>query len=193
MALGKILVLYDGSAAADGLLAMACETVRSTGCVMPLFVTRVPAVLPLAPLPHWFDREGQEALDRAEAVARRYGCAIDSWLVRSREPAEAIVAVARDGEADAVFLPQCSWRHPLRRFGDGVQARLVAHAAPCPVLIGTWRDPWREPVEHVAHGGGSYAAIAGLDGSVPPPPALHCRVLQPWQPGRPRLARSQVL
>ena len=144
MALEKILILYDGSDAADRLLTMACETVWTTGRVMPMYVTRIPPTLPLAPLPHWYDYEGQRALDRAEAVAWRHGREVDTWLVHSREPVDAIASVARDCAADAIFLPLCGWRHPVWHIRSTLQAEAVARIAPCPVLVGAWTVPGRE-------------------------------------------------
>ena len=182
MTLHRILILYDGSEAADGLLSMACETVWPAGCVMPLYVTCVPSVLPLAPLPRWYDEEGWQALERAETMAWRHGCNVDIWLVRSREPVDAIVSVAHDGEADAIFLPLCGWRHPFQRLHDGAQAQSVARDAPCPVLVGSWNEPgsaW-----HVGQPGASrYHPAAMLDGGSPPEHALCCRLLQPPHAG----------
>ena len=191
MVLRRILILYDGSEAADGLLSMACETVWPAGSVMPLYVTRVPAVLPLSPLPRWYDEEGWQALDRAESVAWRYGCNVDTWLVRSREPADAVVSVAYDGEADAIFLPLCGWRHPFRRLHDGSQARSVAREAPCPVLVGSWNEPGR--AWHVGQAGASrYHPVATLDGGEPPAHALYCRLLRPQHGGMRRLQHSRI-
>ncbi len=192
MTLGRILVLYDGSEAADRLLSMACEAVWQAGCVMPLYVTRVPPVLPLAPLPRWYDDEGQQALDRAETVAWQHGCRVDSWLVRSREPADAIVSVARDGEADAIFLPLGGWRHPVRHLQARFQARCVACAAACPVLVGSSRDLGSARRADQA-GAGLSDPLAMLGGTLlPPAHGLHCRLLQPRQGRVHRLVRLHV-
>jgi hypothetical protein len=141
MALGTILVLYDGSEAADSMLSLACCTVWRAGRIIPLYVTCVPQSLPLSPLPDWYDDDGQAALDRAEEVAWERGCTADSWLVRARSRAEAAVAVAGDCEADAIYLPAWTWRHPLRRLYGAIEARRVAQQARCPVLVGTWMVP----------------------------------------------------
>jgi nucleotide-binding universal stress UspA family protein len=142
MPLGTILVLYDGLAAADSMLSLAWETAWRPRRIITLYVTRVPASLPLAPLPHWFDEDGQVALDRAEAIAHRRGFEVEPWLIRTRHPAKAILEVAHQCEVDAIFVPLLSWtRHPWRRLRSVITARALARTAFCPVLIGTWVQP----------------------------------------------------
>jgi len=46
-----------------------------------MYVTRIPPTLPLAPLPHWYDYEGQRALDRRRQLAWRH--AARSTLARA--------------------------------------------------------------------------------------------------------------
>ena len=144
MALGTILVSYDGTAPADAMLRLACGTAGSGRRLIALYVTRIPASLPLEPLPAWIDEEGQGALDRAEAIAREYGVEVESWLMRARHTVEAIVGVAREGEADAIFLPLGSWRRPWRRLHAICTARAVLRRAACPVLLGAWAIPGHE-------------------------------------------------
>ena len=193
MALEKILILYDGSDAADRLLVMACETVWTTGRVMPLYLMRVPPTLPLTPLPHWYDHEAQRALDRAEALAWRYGREADTWLVHSREPVDAIASVARDCEADVIFLPLCGWRHPVRHIQGALQAQAVARRAPCPVLTGAWAVPEGEshPGEEAANlpdplpikeGATQWSSTQGL----------RCRLIQPARGGTHRMVPTDI-
>jgi nucleotide-binding universal stress UspA family protein len=142
MALGTILVLYDGLEAADSMLSLARETAWRQRRIIALYVTRVPASLPLAPLPDWFDEDGRVALDRAEAMARLRGFEVEGWLIRTRQPANAILSVARQCEVDAIFVPLQSWtRHPWRRLRSVVIARALARTAFCPVLAGSWAQP----------------------------------------------------
>jgi hypothetical protein len=145
---GTILLLYDDSAAAAALLTMACRIAGQTGRIVLLYVLRVPSTLPLAPLPHWFDRDANTALDHAEVVARQQGVQVDTLLVHSHEPAETIVQAARDCEAEAIFLPLCGWQHPVRRMRMVLMAHLIARGGSWPVLLGSWMVPSVLSSEH---------------------------------------------
>jgi len=130
-----ILVPYDGSSQADDLLHLACEVVGAEGRVVALYVTRVPPSLPLDPLPAHVDAAGNDALDRAERVMRRYDGIVETRLTRARRVRDAIVGEAGAIGADAIFLPLASggvWRR-LRRAWD---AWTVVRRAPCRVLLG---------------------------------------------------------
>jgi hypothetical protein len=82
------------------------------------------------------DAAGNAALDHAEAVAARLGVPIETWLTRVRYTADAIAGEARIQEVDAVFLPLCSWRYPLRRLRALHLAHAVARQVSCAVLLG---------------------------------------------------------
>jgi nucleotide-binding universal stress UspA family protein len=138
MALGTILVPYDGSEPADAMLRLACRAIGEQGRVIVVYMTRIPPSLPLDPLPLWIDEQGDAALDRAEALAASLGVPIETWLTRVRHRVDGIVGEARVQEVDAVFLPQWSWRHPWRRLGTLRAARAVLRQVSCAVLVGTW-------------------------------------------------------
>ncbi len=130
-----ILVPYDGSTQADDLLHLACEVVGAEGRVVALYVTRVPPLLPLDPLPAHVDAAGNDVLDRAEQVMRRYDGIVETRLTRARHVRDAIVGEAGEIGADAIFLPLASggiWRR-LRCAWD---AWAVVRQAPCRVLLG---------------------------------------------------------
>jgi len=153
MALGTILLLYDGSESADALLRLACQMIDARGRLIALYTTRIPASLPLDPLPTWIDQDGNEALDRAEAVASARNVAIETRLTRVRRPVDAIIAEARECEATAIFLPQPSWRWPVRRVRAMFTARSVPRRTACPVLVGSWREAAGHPRWHDAADG----------------------------------------
>jgi nucleotide-binding universal stress UspA family protein len=138
MALGTILVPYDGSEPADAMLRLACRTIRQGGRVIVLYMTRIPPSLPLDPLPDWIDADGNAALDHAEVVAASLGVTIETWLRRVRQPVDAIAGQAHIQEVDAVFLPLWSWRHPLRRLRAIRAARAVMRELSCAVLLGAY-------------------------------------------------------
>jgi nucleotide-binding universal stress UspA family protein len=138
MALGTILVPYDGSEPADAMLRLACRAIGKGGQVIVVYMTRIPPSLPLDPLPDWIDAEGNAALDHAEAVAASLGVTIETWLTRVRHTVDAIVGEARIQEVDAVFLPLWSWRHPWRRLRAIRAARAVVRQVSCAVLLGAY-------------------------------------------------------
>ncbi len=134
MALRTILIPYDGSEQADDLLHLACHDVGTEGRVVALYVTRVPPSLPLDGLPAHMDAAGNDALDRAERVTRRYDGLVETRLTRARRVASAVVGEARETGADAIYLPLASggiWR---RWRGAQVAWAVVRHA-PCRVLL----------------------------------------------------------
>lgn len=138
MALGTILLPYDGSEAADALLRLACQVVGTRGRLIALYSTRISASVPLEPLPAWIDKEGNDALDHAEMVAAAQGIAIETVLTRVRRPIDAIVAEARACEATAIFLPQPSWRRPWKRLHVIFTAHSLLRQTSCQVLVGAW-------------------------------------------------------
>jgi hypothetical protein len=113
--------------------------------VIALYVTRIPASLPLAPLPAWMDQEGEVALDHAEAIAQQYGTELDTRLTRARRSIDAILMLARAGELQAVFLPMYPWRRPWPRLRVVLTAWSVRHHGNCPVLAGEWGFPLEQP------------------------------------------------
>ncbi len=134
MALTTILIPYDGSEQADDLLHLACHDVGTEGRVVALYVTRVPPSLPLDGLPPHMDAAGNDALDRAERVTRRYDGILETHLVRARREADAIVGEAGAIAADAIFLPLARgsvWR----RWRRARVAWEVVRRAPCRVLL----------------------------------------------------------
>ncbi len=134
MAPGTILVLYDGSEPADDLLRLACEAVGGEGLVVALYVTRVPPSLPLEGLPAATDAAGNDALDHAERVTRRYDGLVEMRLVRARRVADAVVGEAGEIGADAIFLPLARgsmWQ----RCRHAWTAWRIGRRASCPVLL----------------------------------------------------------
>ncbi len=134
MALRTILVSYDGSAQADDLLHLACQEVGGEGRVIALYVTRVPPSLPLDPLPAYIDAAGNDALDHAERVTRRYDGVVETRLTRARHVADAIVGEARATEADAIYMPlerSGIWR----RWRRARAAWRIVRRAPCRVFL----------------------------------------------------------
>ena len=129
-----ILVPYDGSEQADGLLHLACQEVGNDGHVVALYVTRVPPSLPREGLPARVDAAGQDARDHAERVTRRYDGIVETRLTRARHVADAVVGEARETGADAIYVPLTRggmWR----RWRAARVAWEIVRRAPCRVLL----------------------------------------------------------
>ncbi len=134
MALRTILVPYDGGEQADDLLHLACQEVGGEGRVVALYVTRVPPSLPLDPLPVRVDAAGQDALDHAERVTRRYDGVVETRLTRARRVADAVVGEAAETGADAIYMPLTRggmWR----RWRAAWRAWEIVRRVPCRVLL----------------------------------------------------------
>jgi hypothetical protein len=138
MTLRTILLAYDGTEATDAMLRLACQMLGTRGRIIALYATRIAPTLPLDPLPAWIDQPGDAAVDHAEAVAATFDVRIETTLTRVRQVADAVIGEARAQEADAIFLPLGSWRHPLRRLRAAYTAWMVRRYAPCQVLLGNW-------------------------------------------------------
>ena len=137
MGVPTVLVPYDGSAASDRMLRMACDAAAARGGrVVALALTQVHRALPLANLPPVFDEPGWRALFHAEEVAKQRGTSIEPRLRHTYDAGRTIVREAHALQADAIFLalkpPRFSWL-PLRLGGT---ARTVMRGAPCPVILG---------------------------------------------------------
>jgi hypothetical protein len=168
MALRTILLAYDGTEAADAMLRLACQLLGSRGRIIALYATRIAPTLPLDPLPAWIDQSGNAALDHAEAVATTFDVRIETTLTRVRQAADALIGEARVQEADAIFLPLGSWRHPLRRLRAARTLWTLRRYAPCQVLAGNWlpagaqrawEPAWQDATQEDEAGQPAYADV----------------------------------
>lgn len=156
MALESVLVPYDGSMEADAALRYACEVVTGARRVIALYSQRIPASLPLDPLPATFDLEGNRALNHAETVAWHHGVPIETTLTRVRSVADDGVGEARSERVDAILIPLRARRWPWQAWMLPPTVRAVMRRAPCPVLLCTqttlgYAPPaWRVPGWHPA-------------------------------------------
>lgn len=130
----KVLVVARFKGGTDALqLALQLASTHKAS-VTAIYVLEVPYSIPMdAPL---LDRErhGEEALKRAEAVAREYHTPIELNLVRSRSLEEALLDVAAKESFDWIVMgiAQGELRH---RGGFALQAEKLLKEAPCHVLF----------------------------------------------------------
>ena len=133
--MARILVPFDGSAAAEYALDVACTLAAIDGDeVCAVYVVRVPPQLPIsADLPAEHAR-AERLFERAHAIADRYRAALATMTVEARHMGPAIVEVAQG--CACIIFGQRARRRFFRRWLDGRTLRYVVAHAPCQVLVG---------------------------------------------------------
>lgn len=165
LALKRVLVPTLGGRSTE-VVQHACAVAREFDAELTLlYVIEVPETLPLDTIigsGHYF---GQQALSRAEAIAREAGVRIvRTRMMQSRRAGETIVEVAREIGADLILLGAA----PRRVRGASPLSSTIAHvmrAASCRVWIANMAPAAALP-----------AAVGGGEGpgSVVVPPSAAC-------------------
>jgi nucleotide-binding universal stress UspA family protein len=137
----SIVVGTDGSKTADRALTRALELARLTGARLHVVSAYAPAPArvsggpPAAEAAEWSiqpDFEVEAVLDRAGGHARSQGVEIDVHSPKG-DPADAILAVAREIDADLIVLGSRGMQGARRVLGS--VPNKVSHRAPCDLLI----------------------------------------------------------
>ena len=131
----RILVPLKGGAIGDEVLATALRLASEQGAdVEVMHVVRVPLDAPLDGGSGEHDAEGELSIDEARELAAEQGVEIHGRVVRARSIGEAIVASARDAEADVILLGSAPrWRRQSRFFSPTVDH--VLRHADCEVMV----------------------------------------------------------
>jgi nucleotide-binding universal stress UspA family protein len=131
----RILVPFDGSAAGEYALDVACAMAAIDGDeVCAVYVIRVPPQLPISAYLPAEDARAEQLCERAHAIADRYQAALATMTVQARHLGPAIVEAAQ--ECACIIFGQRARRRFVRRWlGSRTLRYLVAHA-PCQVLVG---------------------------------------------------------
>ena len=145
MALGTVLLLYDGQPTADALLDLAHALVGSKGRVIPVNMAWSPGALPPGAAFAWIQTGRCVAAARAQEVAEHRRFTVQPGLFHAMRRAQAIAEIARICEVDAILVPLCGWNHPWRRMCTLRTARALMQTASRPVLMSTWRRPQHRP------------------------------------------------
>jgi APA family basic amino acid/polyamine antiporter len=135
---GRILVPLKLGPIGEEVLATAVRLAEEReSAVEVLHVIRVPLSFDLdAPLPD-SERQAEEALAEVREMAAEHGVEIEAKTIRARALGEAIVAEARDWNADLITLGSAPrWRRQSRFFSPTVD--YVLHKAPCEVMVVTY-------------------------------------------------------
>jgi nucleotide-binding universal stress UspA family protein len=133
--MARILVPFDGSAAAEYALDVACTMAAIDGDeVCAVYVIRVPPQLPISAHLATEHARAEQVFERANAIADRYQAALATMTVEARHLGPAIVEVAQGCEC--IIFGQRARRRLFRRWlGSRTLRYLVAHAS-CQVLVG---------------------------------------------------------
>jgi len=133
--LKSFLVPVDGSSASMKAVEFACTLAkRNKGKVQVVHVIEVRRSLPIdADLADEAVR-GEEILDRAELVGKRFDFEVEGDLLQAREAGHAIVdeATERGAEAIIIGIPN---RRPFGEFEMGKVPTQVLKGAQCEVII----------------------------------------------------------
>jgi nucleotide-binding universal stress UspA family protein len=136
----SIVVGTDGSKTADRALTRALELARLTGGRLHVVSAYSPAPAkvsgaPVSEAAEWSvgpDFEVEGVLDRAGGRARSEGVEIKAHSPKG-DPADAILAVAKEIDADLIVLGSRGMQGARRVLGS--VPNKVSHRAPCDVLI----------------------------------------------------------
>lgn len=133
-----LLVAYDGSPMSEAQLHLACRSANDIGGVVRvLYVVVRSRHLPLdVPLTRDEEASINALLDRAEAIVGRYGVPSILEVDRARSVGEAIIADARECNAQVIFIGLRDRNRPGVALMLSGTLRHVLQNAACPVQIG---------------------------------------------------------
>jgi nucleotide-binding universal stress UspA family protein len=126
----KFLIPHDGSAVASAVLPVACALARATGArVVLLRVSPPEDDLPV----HDITAQVYQSLERIRYELIRPGLSMPS-LVRHGDPAEQILAAAREEQMDLIAMATYGLGRVDRLLVGSVSEQIMAHS-PVPVLL----------------------------------------------------------
>jgi nucleotide-binding universal stress UspA family protein len=132
--MARILVPFDGSAAGEYALDVACTMAAIDGDeVCAVYVIRVPPQLPISADLAAEQARAEQLFERAHAIADRYQAALTTMVVEARHLGPAIVEAAQGCEC-MIFGQRARRRLFRRLLGSRTLRYIVAHA-PCQVLV----------------------------------------------------------
>jgi nucleotide-binding universal stress UspA family protein len=133
---GTIVVVFSPEIESSHMMALVTKLARGAKSdVLAIYVIEVPFTLPPDASMAAEERAALDALGAAEALAMNHGMSIRTEIVKARENAQAVLAVAKRERADLIIMG--SYREgkytgaPLGR-----DIEQIAAEAKCDVLIG---------------------------------------------------------
>lgn len=133
--MARIVVPFDGGAASEYALEMACRAAGDGGDeIHAVYVSRIPPQLPISAEVPGERAHAERVFARAQVIADRYRADLITTLVQAREIGPAIVGAAEG--CDAIMIGPRPRRRLFGRFLFGRTVRYVLTHASCQVLIG---------------------------------------------------------
>lgn len=133
--MARILVPFDGSAAAEYVLDMACGTAADNGDeVHAVYVICIPSQLPITARIPSEQAFAEHVFARAHAIADLNGACLFCTVVEARSVGPAIVEAARD--CDCIIVGQPARTRFYERLWPRRALRYILKHARCQVLIG---------------------------------------------------------
>jgi len=133
----RLLVPLVDDPESERAVELACRLAADNAATLvAVVVIEIPPQLPLDA--HMLEEEASArgVLERAGATADGYGVRLSPRIVRAREPADAIVELARSEHTEIVVLGGSSRSKTSSAAGNlGATARRVLETAPCRVLL----------------------------------------------------------
>ena len=137
---GKILVTVSGGSLDEEMVDFACyQAKRARGRLYAVYVIEVKRELPLEVDLAAEVEKGEEILQNAEDVARRWKQEMDTEVLQARDAGTAIVEEAERRGVDLVIVG-LRYRKKFDQFYMGSTASHVLKNAPCRVCV------CREPI-----------------------------------------------
>lgn len=131
----NILVAVSGDAVDQEVIELGCTMARQHKAkVFVVYVIEVPQTLPLTASTPQESERGEEALGKAENIAEKLGCAVETDLLQSRQAGPAIVDEAIERKIDLIILG-AAYHTRLGEFDLGDTSAYVLENAPCRVWV----------------------------------------------------------
>lgn len=130
----RILVPIIGGIPSARAVEMACRFGRAPDVeILLAHVIVVPFTLALnAPTAEW-DRVANDAVELGAVIAKRYGCAARSRIIRDRSAVDGILRIAREENVDAIILGVGSKEHVPGEW-DRTSTEILRRAT-CEVIV----------------------------------------------------------
>jgi len=140
----SILVSVSGAKVDDETVRFACDLARRNKAkVYIAYVIEIDRTLPLDAEIESEIQKGEGILNRAEGIAEKAGCEVETDLLQARESGPALIEEARECGADLIIMGAV-YQTKFGEFSLGDTIPHVLKHAPCRVML--WWEPLREEV-----------------------------------------------
>ena len=138
----KMLVPVDGSAYSLKAVETACDLAKAqapSSLVLVAVAVEIPELAEGRYIYEKLKAEAEVALDKAKEVAQKCGTVADVLLATGASPADEIVQVAKDQQADLIVIGSRGLAGKTRSFLGSTASQVVTYS-PCSVLVVKTQD-----------------------------------------------------